>query len=351
MVGQRFVTLLADHPWFEIVAVAASPRSAGRPYAEAVAGRWAMPTAIPEALSGLPVRPSDDAAALAADVELVFCAVDLPAAETRALEEAYAAHDLAVISANSAHRWTPDVPMLIPEVNPEHLGLIAVQRARRGWRRGLIVTKPNCSLQSYVPAFAALRSFGPNRAFVTTFQAISGAGKRLATCPEIADNVIPLPGEEPKSEREPLRILGRIEGAEVVPDPDLRITAHCQRVAAEDGHLAAVSVGFARRPERDAVLAAWHEWRPRPQRLGLPSAPDPALRYVEGDDRPQTRLDRDAGNGMAVTLGRLRPCALLDYRFLALSHNTLRGAAGGAVLTAELVVAEGYLDARPMAGA
>jgi aspartate-semialdehyde dehydrogenase len=280
-------------------------------------------------------------------VDLVFCAVDMAKDETAKLEEAYARAETPVVSNNSAHRGTPDVPMIIPEVNPEHAAVIAAQRRRLGTRRGFMTVKSNCSLQSYVPALHALRAFGPKRVAVATYQAISGAGKTFETWPEMLDNVIPfIKGEEEKSEREPLKIWGRVEDGRIVPASLPVITAQCIRVPVSDGHLAAVFVAFERKPTREEVLAAWAGFSGKPQALKLPSAPTPFLRYFEDDARPQTRLDRDAGNGMAVTVGRLRPDPLFDYRFVSLSHNTVRGAAGGAVLCAELLTAEGHIQAK-----
>jgi len=291
------------------------------------------------------VRDASDVTTIASQVDLVFCAVDMPKAQTRELEEQYAKHEVPVISNNSAHRVTADVPMIVPECNPEHAAIIAQQRKRLGTRRGFIAVKPNCSLQSYLPALHPLRSRGIDRVAVCTYQALSGAGKTLATWPEMADNVIPfISGEEEKSEQEPLKIWGAIEGAAITPASGPRISAQCIRVPVSDGHLAAVSVSFSDKPSREWILEQWATFEGRPQKLGLPSAPRPFLQYFEDTARPQTRLDREAGAGMAVTIGRLRECSVFDYKFVALSHNTLRGAAGGAVLTAELLLADGYLD-------
>ncbi len=347
MVGQRFVSLLADHPWFEVVVVAASPGSAGKTYADAVAGRWTLPTPIPAATSALIVDDASAVARIAGAVDFVCCAVDMPKDVTAKLEEDYARAETPVVSNNSAHRWTPDAPMIVPELNPEHAGVIEAQRRRLGTTRGFITAKPNCSLQSYAPAIHPLRGFGPTRISVCTYQALSGAGKTFASWPEMTDNVIPfIKGEEEKSEQEPLKIWGSIVDGRIVNAAAPTISAQCIRVPVADGHLAAVSVAFERKPGRDEILAAWRDYTTRPQQLGLPSAPTPFLRYDEHDDRPQTRLDRDAGGGMAITLGRLRPDAIFDWRFVGLSHNTVRGAAGGAVLTAELLTADGYLTAR-----
>ncbi|MGC4000349.1 MAG: aspartate-semialdehyde dehydrogenase [Anaeromyxobacter sp.] len=347
MVGQRFLALLENHPWYEVTLVAASANSAGKPYADAVKGRWAMKTPIPAAAAKLTVKDASAVEAIAGQVDFVFCAVDMPKDETARLEEAYARAETPVVSNNSAHRGTPDVPMMIPEVNPEHAAVIEAQRRRLGSRRGFVAVKPNCSLQSYVPALAPLWKFGPNKVAVTTYQAISGAGKTFETWPEMVDNVIPfIKGEEEKSEQEPLKIWGKLADGRIVPAASPLITAQCIRVAAADGHLAAVFVGFEKKPAREEILEAWKTFQGRPQQLKLPSAPAPFLHYFEEDNRPQTRLDRDAGNGMAVTIGRLRPDHLLDWRFVALSHNTVRGAAGGAVLTAELLTAEKWIQAK-----
>ncbi|WP_417715049.1 aspartate-semialdehyde dehydrogenase [Pseudonocardia sp. GCM10023141] len=347
MVGQRFVALLENHPWFRVAAVAASPSSAGKSYADAVAGRWAMTGPIPAATAGLVVGDASDVAAMADQVDFVFCAVDMPKAATAALEEAYARAEVPVVSNNSAHRWTPDVPMMIPEINAEHAGVIEAQRKRLGTERGFITVKPNCSIQSYVPAIHPLLSFGPTKILVCTYQAISGAGKTFTTYPEILDNVVPyIGGEEEKSENEPLKIWGSVVDGEIIKAAGPIIGAQCVRVPVSDGHLAAVSVAFERPPAEDELRGAWKEFSGRPQQLGLPSAPEPFLHYTEDETRPQPALDRDAGNGQAVTIGRLRADPIFDWRFVALSHNTVRGAAGGAVLTAELLTSDGYLQAR-----
>jgi aspartate-semialdehyde dehydrogenase len=344
MVGQRFVALLERHPWFRVTEVAASPKSAGRPYREAVADRWALPTPMPERAAELVVRDASDVGAIADRVDFVFCAVDMTKDETRALEDAYAKAETPVVSNNSAHRATPDVPMMVPELNPEHAELVVAQRRRLGTKRGFVAVKPNCSLQSYVPAVHALRDLGPTKVSVATYQALSGAGKTHATYPEMADNVIPyIGGEEDKSENEPMRIWGRIEDGRIEPATVPTISAQCFRVPVSDGHLAAVAVALEKRASKDEIVSRWREFVGRPQKLDLPSAPKPFLIYRDESDRPQTRLDRDAGEGMAITLGRLRPDRILDWRFVGLSHNTVRGAAGGAVLTAELLVADGYL--------
>ena len=346
MVGQRFVSLLERHPWFEVTLVAASPSSAGKTYAEATRGRWTLATPVPSATAALTVRNASEIDAIASRVDLVFCAVDMPKDETARLEEDYARHETPVISNNSAHRGTPDVPMMIPEINWEHAKVIEAQRRRLGTRRGFVSVKPNCSLQSYVPALHPLRPFGPRRVAVCTYQAISGAGKTFASWPEMQDNVIPfIKGEEEKSEQEPLKIWGALAGDHIEKATGPLISAQCIRVPASDGHMAAAFVEFERKPTREEILSAWRGWTPRPQELGLPSAPRPFLTYFEDDARPQTRLDRDVGNGMGVAIGRLRPDPLLGWRFVSLSHNTIRGAAGGAVLTAELLVADGWIAA------
>jgi aspartate-semialdehyde dehydrogenase len=345
MVGQRFITLLDAHPRFEVVTVAASASSAGKTYAEAVSGRWAMAGPVPAAVAGLKVQDAAQVSAVATGLDFVFCAVDLPKDETLRLEEAYARAELPVVSNNSAARGLPDVPMLIPEINAEHLDVLPSQRARLGTRRGCIVVKPNCSLQSYVPALAPLRRFGLARVSAVTYQAISGAGKTFATWPEMTDNVIPfIKGEEEKSEREPLKIFGQVNGGRIVDAYDPRISAQCIRVPVSDGHLAAVSVDFVNRPSRDEVLAAWQQFSGPPQALRLPSAPGRFLTYFDDPDRPQTGRDRDLERGMGVAIGRLREDSLFHYKFVCLSHNTVRGAAGGAVLMAELMDARGLLS-------
>jgi aspartate-semialdehyde dehydrogenase len=344
MVGQRFVTLLADHPWFEVTAVAASASSAGKSYADAVAGRWALGCAVPAATSKLVVADASQVERVASQVDFVFCAVDMAKDATAKLEEDYARAETPVVSNNSAHRWTPDVPMLLPEINHAHMDVIEAQKKRLGTKRGFISVKPNCSIQSYVPAIHPLWSFGPRQIAVCTYQAISGAGKTFETWPEMVDNVIPfIKGEEEKSEQEPLKIWGSLSGGKIVTASAPAITAQCIRVPVSDGHMAAVFVKFEKNPTRDQILSAWKEYAGKPQQLKLPSAPVPFLHYFDDDTRPQTKLDRDAGNGQAITIGRLRPDAIFDWRFVALSHNTVRGAAGGAVLTAELLVSAGHL--------
>lgn len=347
MVGQRFVSLLENHPWYEVTVVAASASSAGKKYAEAVQGRWAMKTAIPAATAALTVGNASDVARIAGEVDFVFCAVDMTKEETAKLEEDYARQETPVVSNNSAHRWTADVPMMIPEINSDHVAIVEAQRRRLGTKRGFIAVKPNCSLQSYVPAIHPLMSFGPKKIAVCTYQAISGAGKTFESWPEMLDNVIPfIKGEEEKSEKEPLKIWGSMRDGKIVNAAEPVITAQCLRVPVTDGHMAAAFVQFDRKPSKEQILAAWSEFSGKPQKLGLPSAPKQFLRYFEEDARPQTRLDRDAENGQGVTIGRLRPDAVFDWRFVALSHNTVRGAAGGAVLTAELLTAEGFIQGK-----
>jgi aspartate-semialdehyde dehydrogenase len=347
MVGQRLVSLLADHPWFEIAAVAASARSAGKTYAEAVAGRWTMPTPVPPAVGAMRLETATDVARIAATIDFAFCAVDMPKDATAKLEEDYARAETPVLSNNSAHRWTPDAPLMIPELNAHHAAIIDAQRKRLGTKRGFVAAKPNCSLQSYVPAIHPLLGFLPTKIAVCTYQALSGAGKTHETYPEMADNIIPcIPGEEEKSEQEPLKIWGTIRDGKIEKATAPTISAQCMRVPVSDGHMAAVAVAFEKKPSREQILSAWKEFAGRPQQLALPSAPVPFLRYLDDDLRPQTRLDRDAGNGQAVTIGRLRPDAIFDWRFVALSHNTIRGAAGGSILTAELLSRDGYLSAK-----
>jgi aspartate-semialdehyde dehydrogenase len=347
MVGQRFVSLLENHPWYEVTLVAASASSAGKRYADAVQGRWAMKGAIPAKTAGLTVQNASEVQRIAGEVDFVFCAVDMSKEETAKLEEDYARAETPVVSNNSAHRWTADVPMMVPEINAAHAAIVEAQRRRLGTKRGFIAVKPNCSLQSYVPAIHPLMRFGPKKLAVCTYQAISGAGKTFESWPEMVDNVIPfIKGEEEKSEKEPLKIWGRIQDGKIVNAAEPVITAQCIRVPVSDGHMAAVFASFEQKPSKEEILGAWRDFSGKPQQLGLPSAPKPFLQYFEEDARPQTKLDRDAGNGQAVTIGRLRPDAVFDWRFVALSHNTVRGAAGGAVLTAELLSAEGWIQAK-----
>ena len=344
MVGQRFVSLLEHHPWFEVVKLAASPRSAGKSYREALGGRWAMSTPIPESMADLVMYDASDVEKMAEGLDFVFCAVDMKKDKIRALEERYAKAECPVISNNSAHRFTPDVPMIIPEVNADHMKVIDAQRRRLGTKRGFIAVKSNCSLQSYVPALAPLKDFGIKDVLACTYQAISGAGKTFETWPEMVDNVIPfIGGEEEKSEKEPMKIWGSLEGDEIKLATSPSITTQCIRVPVSDGHLAAVFVRFDQKPSKEEILRRWREFAGEPQRLNLPSAPKQFLTYFEEDNMPQTRLNRDQEHGMGVSIGRLREDNQYDYKFVCLSHNTIRGAAGGAVLMAELLAENGYL--------
>ncbi len=346
MVGQRFLTLLENHPWFTVTALAASSHSAGKPYQEAVRGRWKMSVPIPESFKEMVVYDAvSDRVRIAEQVDFIFCAVDMKKDDIRALEESYARAECPVVSNNSANRWTPDVPMVIPEVNPSHLEIIPIQRQRLGTKKGFIAVKSNCSIQSYVPALAPLLDFEPERVLVCTYQAISGAGRTFDTWPEMTDNLIPyIGGEEEKSEQEPLKIWGSLtpEGIQAANFPS--ITAQCFRVPVSDGHMAAVFASFRHTPDISVVKNRWAAFQGLPQKLALPSAPLHPLYYFEEPDRPQTRLDRDLENGMAISIGRLRPDSQYDYKFACLSHNTLRGAAGGGVLLAELLCAQGYMD-------
>ena len=348
MVGQRFVSLLEHHPWFELTAVAASSRSAGKTYEEAIGSRWALETPMPARAKNLVVlNAADDIEAITAQVDFVFSAVDMKKEEIKALEEAYAKHECPVVSNNSAHRWTDDVPMVVPEINPKHIKVIEAQRKRLGVERGFVAVKSNCSLQSYVPALHPLRGFGLDQVLVCTYQAISGAGKTFETWPEMVDNLIPyIGGEEEKSEQEPMKLWGKVENGVIVNADSPAITAQCLRVPVSNGHMAAVFVRFQNRPSMDEIKEIWANFSGRPQELALPSAPKQFLHYFEEPDRPQTRMDRMTENGMAVCIGRLRPDTQYDYKFVCLSHNTLRGAAGGAVLLAELLCAEGYITRR-----
>ena len=346
MVGQRFATLLENHPWFHVKVLAASPRSAGRTYTEAVGARWCMQKPMPKSMEDMIIKDATaDIEAIAKEVDFVFCAVDMKKEEIRALEEAYAKAECPVISNNSANRFTKDVPMIVPELNADHAAIIPAQRKRLGTKRGFIAVKSNCSLQSYVPALFPLSKFGIERVLVCTYQAISGAGKTLENCPEILDNVIPyIGGEEEKSEREPLKLWGKIVGDEIVPATEPAFTAQCLRVPVSDGHMGAVFVDFKNKPSKEEMIDIWMNFSGRAQELNLPSAPKQFLHYFREDNLPQTKLQRDLEGGMAVSIGRLREDTQYDYKFVCLSHNTLRGAAGGAVLMAELLAAEGYLD-------
>jgi len=344
MVGQRFVALLENHPWFEVTSIAASANSAGKTYEEAVSGRWKLSTPMPDSIKNIMIKDASKVYEVASDVDFVFCAVDMKNDEIKALEEAYAKTGTPVVSNNSAHRWTPDVPMVIPEINPEHIGVIEYQRKRLGTSTGFIAVKPNCSIQSYVPTLNALLDYKPTQVVACTYQAISGAGKTFKDWPEMIDNVIPyIGGEEEKSEQEPLRIWGKIVDGAIVKAQAPIITTQCIRVPVTDGHMAAVFVSFEKKPSKDEILNRWASFKGRPQELGLPSAPKQFITYFEEDNRPQTKLDRDIENGMGITAGRLREDSLYDYKFVSLSHNTLRGAAGGGVLIAELLKAEGYI--------
>ncbi|MBQ2999777.1 MAG: aspartate-semialdehyde dehydrogenase [Clostridia bacterium] len=345
MVGQRFLTLLENHPYFEVTALAASARSAGKTYREAVGERWKMKTPMPEKYADMVVIDAAKIEEMGKLVSFVFCAVDMKKDEIKALEEAYAKAEIPVVSNNSANRWTPDVPMVIPEINDAHLEVIAAQRKRLGTKRGFIAVKPNCSIQSYVPALTPLRKYGIKEVVATTYQAISGAGKTFREWPEMIDNIIPyIGGEEEKSEQEPLRVWGKVENGEIVKAEEPVITTQCIRVPVSDGHTAAVFVKFENKPTKEQILKDWAEFSGKPQELGLPNAPEQFITYFEEDNRPQAALDRDIYGGMGVTVGRLREDKIYDYKFVGLSHNTLRGAAGGAVLIAELLYREGYFN-------
>ncbi len=345
MVGQRFISLLENHPWFEVVAVAASPRSAGKSYEEAVGDRWKMTTPMPEAVKKLTVLNVNEVEKVASLVDFVFSAVDMTKDEIRAIEEAYAKTETPVVSNNSAHRWTPDVPMVVPELNPEHFAVIESQKKRLGTKKGFIVVKPNCSIQSYTPMLHALKEFEPTVVVATTYQAISGAGKTFKDWPEMVDNVITyIGGEEEKSEQEPLRIWGKVENGQIVKAETPVITTQCIRVPVSDGHTAAVFVSFKKKPTKEQILDRWKNFKGLPQELDLPSAPKQFITYFEEDDRPQAKLDRDSEKGMGVFAGRLREDKVYDWKFVGLSHNTKRGAAGGAVLSAELLVAQKYIE-------
>ncbi len=346
MVGQRFITLLADHPWFNIVGLAASGRSAGKTYKEAIGSRWAMDVDMPEKVKDMVVMDAEaDKEKIAGMVDFIFCAVNMKKDEIKVLEEAYAKLDCPVISNNSAHRHTPDVPMIIPEVNPEHAEIIHAQRKRLGTKRGFIAVKSNCSIQSYVPALHPLMKFGVKEVIACTYQAISGAGKTFETWPEMVDNIIPyIGGEEEKSELEPLKVWGKVEGDRIVDTETPVITTQCIRVPVSNGHTAAVFVKFDKKPSIDEIKKIWDEYEGEPQKLKLPSAPEKFLTYFEEDNRPQANLDRMLYGGMGVSIGRLREDKVYDYKFVSLSHNTLRGAAGGAVELAELLAAKGFLD-------
>ena len=351
MVGQRFISLLENHPWFEVVAIAASPRSAGKKYEEAIGGRWKMTTPMPEAVKNIIVEDVSNVEEVASKVDFVFSAVDMSKDEIKKIEEEYAKTETPVVSNNSAHRWTPDVPMVVPELNPEHLEVIESQKKRLGTTRGFIAVKPNCSIQSYTPALHALKKAGyePKTVVATTYQAISGAGKTFKDWPEMEGNIIPfIGGEEDKSEQEPLRIWGHIENGEIVKADGPVITTQCIRVPVLNGHTAAVFVTFeeGKKPSKEEIIRVWREYSGVPQELKLPSAPEHFIQYLEDDNRPQVSMDVDYENGFGVSMGRLREDTVFDYKFVGLSHNTVRGAAGGAVLTAELLTAKKYITAK-----
>ena len=347
MVGQRFISLLEDHPWFEVTAVAASARSAGKTYEEAVGGRWKMKKAMPEAVKKLVVMNVNEVEKVAAGVDFVFSAVDMSKEEIRAIEDAYAKTETPVVSNNSAHRWTPDVPMVVPEINPEHFEVIKAQKERLGTKRGFVAVKPNCSIQSYAPAIYALKEFGPKEVVATTYQAISGAGKTFKDWPEMVENIIPyIGGEEEKSEQEPLRLFGKVVDGKIEKASTPLITTQCIRVPVLDGHTAAVFVNFEKKPTKEEIIDRWVNFKGLPQELKLPSAPAQFIRYMEEENRPQVQLDVDYENGMGISIGRLREDTLFDYKFVGLSHNTVRGTAGGAVLCAELLTAQGYISAK-----
>ena len=346
MVGQRFISLLENHPWFEVVTLAASPRSAGKTYEEAVGDRWKMDTPMPEAVKKIVVHNVNEVEEVAKTVDFVFSAVDMSKDEIRAIEEAYAKTETPVVSNNSAHRWTPDVPMVVPEINPQHMDVIKYQKKRLGTKRGFIAVKPNCSIQSYAPVLTAWKEFEPYEVVATTYQAISGAGKTFKDWPEMVENIIPyIGGEEEKSEKEPLRLWGEIdeEKGEIVPATSPVITCQCIRVPVLNGHTAAVFVKFRKNPTKEQLIEKLEQFSGVPQELNLPSAPKQFIRYMQEDDRPQVQLDVDYENGMGINVGRLREDTVYDWKFVGLSHNTVRGAAGGAVLCAELLKAQGYI--------
>ena len=344
MVGQRFLSLLENHEWFDVVCVAASPRSAGKTYEEAVGDRWKLDTPMPEKVKKLIVENVNEVEKVSSQVDFVFSAVDMTKDEIKAIEEAYAKTETPVVSNNSAHRWTPDVPMVVPELNPEHLEVIKFQQERLGTKRGFIAVKPNCSIQSYAPALHALKEFNPVRVVATTYQAISGAGKNFSDWPEMVGNIIPyIGGEEEKSEQEPLRIWGKIENGVIVKAEAPLITTQCIRVPVLNGHTAAVFVDFEKKPSKEEMIAKWRSFKGLPQELELPSAPKHFIQYLEEDNRPQVALDVNYERGMGISIGRLREDSLFQYKFVGLSHNTLRGAAGGAVLIAELLVKQGRI--------
>ena len=345
MVGQRFISLLENHPWFEVVTVAASARSAGKTYEEAVGGRWKMTTPMPEAVKKLVVMNVNEVEKVASTVDFVFSAVDMTKDEIRAIEEEYAKTETPVVSNNSAHRWTPDVPMVVPEINPQHFDVIESQKKRLGTKKGFVAVKPNCSIQSYTPALAAWKEFEPYEVVATTYQAISGAGKTFKDWPEMIENIIPyIGGEEEKSEKEPLRVLGKVADGVIKPADEPKITCQCIRVPVLNGHTAAVFVKFRKKPTKEQLIEKLESFRGLPQELDLPSAPKQFIRYMQEDNRPQVTLDVDYEKGMGVSIGRLREDSIYDFKFVGLSHNTVRGAAGGAVLCAETLTAKGYIQ-------
>ena len=347
MVGQRFISLLENHPWFEVVTLAASPRSAGKTYEEAVGGRWKMDTPMPEAVKKLVVMNVNDVEHVASTVDFVFSAVDMSKDEIKAIEEAYAKTETPVVSNNSAHRWTPDVPMVVPEINPEHFDVIEFQKKRLGTKRGFIAVKPNCSIQSYAPVLTAWKEFEPYEVVATTYQAISGAGKTFKDWPEMEGNIIPfIGGEEEKSEQEPLRIWGKIENGVIVKATEPKITCQCIRVPVLNGHTAAVFVKFRKKPTKEQLIEKLENFKGLPQELNLPSAPKQFIRYMTEDNRPPVTLDVNYENGMGINVGRLREDSIYDWKFVGLSHNTVRGAAGGAVLCAETLVAKKFIAAK-----
>ena len=347
MVGQRFISLLENHPWFEVVAVAASPRSAGKTYEDAVGDRWKMDTPMPERVRKMVVLNVNDVEHVASQVDFVFSAVDMTKEEIKKIEEDYAKTETPVVSNNSAHRWTEDVPMVVPEINPEHLALIETQKKRLGTKKGFIVVKPNCSIQSYTPALVALKEFGPKVVVATTYQAISGAGKTFKEWPEMVGNIIPyIGGEDEKSEQEPLRIMGKVVDGRIEKAQLPVITTQCIRVPVLNGHTAAVFVSFEKKPTKEQIIEKWRSFSGLPQELNLPSAPKHFIQYLEEDNRPQVALDVNYENGFGVSFGRLREDTVFDYKFVGLSHNTIRGAAGGAVLIAELLTAQKYIEAK-----
>lgn len=344
MVGQRFISLLENHPWFEVTTIVASPRSAGKTYEEAVGDRWKMTTPMPEAVKNIVVMNVNEVEKVASEVDFVFSAVDMTKEEIKKIEEDYAKTETPVVSNNSAHRWTPDVPMVVPEINPEHMNVIEFQKKRLGTKRGFVAVKPNCSIQSYAPVLTAWKEFEPYEVVATTYQAISGAGKTFKDWPEMVENIIPyIGGEEEKSEKEPLRLWGEIKDGVIVPATSPVITCQCIRVPVLNGHTAAVFVKFKKKPTKEQLIQKLREFSGEPQRLGLPSAPKQFIQYLEEDNRPQVNLDVDYENGMGVSIGRIREDNVYDFKFIGLSHNTVRGAAGGAVLCAELLKAQGYI--------